>query len=132
MSRYVLDLPAALRLIERARPLGEHRLLGPTLLRSQVLDALFRAVLAGELEEEAARERLRRFDGLKLRFLGDAVLRRRAWELARRLGWDSTLRAEYVALAQLQADALITPDRAFARSLQGVVETAPLSALDGS
>jgi hypothetical protein len=39
---------------------------------------------------------------------GDAVLWRQAWEIADQLGWASTLCAEYVALTQLQADALIT------------------------
>jgi hypothetical protein len=43
---------------------------------------------------------------LPLGRLGDAVLRRRAWAVADRLGWASTYNnAEYVALTQLQADA---------------------------
>ena len=66
---------------------------------------------------------------IKIRLLGDAVLQRRAWELADRLGWGSTYDAEYVALTQLQADAFITLDTKLARSVKGVVTTAPIEAL---
>lgn len=64
-----------------------------------------------------------------IRMLGDAVLRRRAWEVADRLGRDSTDDAEYVALTTLQVDALITFDPALEHTLVGVVETASLSDL---
>ena len=47
---------------------------------------------------------------MPIRLLGDAVLRRRAWEVADQLGWASTYDAEYVALTQLQADAFVTLD----------------------
>jgi predicted nucleic acid-binding protein len=61
---------------------------------------------------------------MPIRLLGDAVLRRRAWEIADRLGWDSTFDAEYVALTQLQADALVTMDADLARRVEGIVATA--------
>src|SRR3954468_14016112 len=83
---------------------GEHELLAPTLLRSQVLSALHEAVHRGELDAEAAKRRLAWVNAQRLRLLGDAVLRRRAWELADELGWPSTYDAEYVALTLLQAD----------------------------
>ncbi len=38
------------------------------------------------------------------------MLRRKAWALAERLGLAETYDAEFVALTQLQADALVTPD----------------------
>ena len=66
---------------------------------------------------------------MPIRLLGDAVLRRRAWEVADRLGWASTYDAEYVALTQLQADAFITLDAELARSVEGIVATATLDAL---
>ena len=66
---------------------------------------------------------------MPIRLLGDAVLRRRAWDLANQLGWSSTYNAEYVALTQLQADAFITLDAELARSVEGVVETASIDAL---
>jgi indolepyruvate ferredoxin oxidoreductase alpha subunit len=49
--------------------------------------------------------------------------------VADRLGWASTYNAEYVALTQLQADALITLDRDLARSLEGIIATASIDAL---
>ena len=55
---------------------------------------------------------------MKIRLLGDAVLRRRAWEVADQLGWDSTYDAEYVALTLLQADAFVTLDAELARSVE--------------
>jgi len=66
---------------------------------------------------------------MPIRLLGDAVLRRRAWELADRLGWASTYDAEYVALTQLQADAFITLDAGLARSVAGIVATASIDVL---
>ena len=66
---------------------------------------------------------------MKIRLLGDAVLQRRAWDIADQLGWDSTYDAEYVALTQLQADAFVTLDAELARSVEGVVATASIDAL---
>ena len=57
------------------------------------------------------------------------MLRRRAWDLAERLGWAETYDAEYVALTQLQADAFVTLDADLARSVEGVVTTATIEAL---
>jgi predicted nucleic acid-binding protein len=108
---------------------SEHELLAPTLLRSQTLSALHEAVHAGELEPDVARNRLRRVNALPIRLLGDAVLRRRAWEVADRLGWAQTYDAEYVALTLLQADALVTLDTELARKVEGLVATAPIEAL---
>ncbi len=70
-----------------------------------------------------------RIGRMPIRLLGDAVLRRRAWELADRLGWASTYNAEYVALTQLQADAFVTLDAELARSVEGIVATASIDAL---
>jgi indolepyruvate ferredoxin oxidoreductase alpha subunit len=49
--------------------------------------------------------------------------------LADQLGWASTYNAEYVALTQLQADALVTLDAQLARSVDGIVATASIDAL---
>ena len=49
--------------------------------------------------------------------------------MADRLGWASTYAAEHVALTQLQADAFVTLDAGLARTLKGVVRTAPIDAL---
>src|SRR5881227_3273743 len=101
--RFVVDSGVVLRLagdgIEAA---AEHELLAPTLLRSQTLSALHEAVHRGEIPSESALEQLSRIRAMPIRLLGDAVLRRRAWDLAERLGWAQTYDAEYVALTQLQ------------------------------
>jgi predicted nucleic acid-binding protein len=130
MTRFVLDAGAAIHVAgEGMRVAAEHELLAPTLLRSQVLSVLHEAVARGELSAVDAQERLDRINRMPIRLLGDAVLRRRAWQVADRLGWASTYDAEYVALTQLQADALVTTDEALARRLEGVVATAAVDAL---
>ena len=130
MTRFVVDTSAVLHLAsEGVEVAGEHELLAPTLLRSQTLSALHEAVQRGEIPAGVARDRLTTIGRMKIRLLGDAVLRRRAWEVADQLGWASTYDAEYVALTQLQADALITLDAELARSVEGIVETASVEAL---
>ncbi|MEW6223477.1 MAG: type II toxin-antitoxin system VapC family toxin [Chloroflexota bacterium] len=130
MTRFVVDAAAVLHLAGAEVEIsGAHTLLAPTLLRSQVLSALHEAVQRGDLPADVARDRLARIGRMPIRLLGDAVLRRRAWDLADRLGWASTYDAEYVALTQLQADALITLDPDLARRVEGIVATASIDAL---
>ena len=52
-----------------------------------------------------------------------------AWEVADQLGWSDTFDAEYVALAQVEADALITLDRQLADAVKDLVTVAPIEAL---
>jgi len=128
--RFVVDVGAVLELASAGTEISaEHELLAPTLLRSQALSALHEAVQRGELPAEVARDRLDLIGRMSIRLLGDAVLRRRAWEVADELGWASTYDAEYVALTLLQADAFITLDEQLARSVDGLVATATLDAL---
>jgi indolepyruvate ferredoxin oxidoreductase alpha subunit len=134
MTRFVVDCGAALRLAEEGTaPHAAHELLAPTLLRSQTLSVLHEAASRGELAPDVALARVdeitRMITKLPIRLLGDAVLRRNAWQIADRLGWSDTYTAEYVALTRLQADALVTLDEALARQLEGVVPTASLAAL---
>jgi predicted nucleic acid-binding protein len=130
MSRFVVDRGVVLHLASKGIQVpAEHELLAPTLVRSQTLSALHEAVHRGELPAEVALERLARIRALPIRLLGDAVLRRRAWDLAERLGWAETYDAEYVALTQLQADALVTLDTELARRVEGIVPTATLDEL---
>ena len=133
MTRFVVDAGVVLQLASAGTEVSsEHELLAPTLLRSQTLSALHEAVQRGEISADVAREHLARIARMPIRLLGDAVLRRRAWELADQLGWASTYDAEYVALTQLQADAFVTLDADLARSVEGIVATATLEALDAS
>jgi indolepyruvate ferredoxin oxidoreductase alpha subunit len=130
MTRFVVDCGAVLHLAaEGTEVAASHELLAPTLLRSQTLSALHEAVHRGELPPEAALDRLARVQAMRIRLLGDAVLRRRAWELADQLGWAGTYDAEYLALTQLQADAFVTLDPELARRVEGIVPTAPVRAL---
>jgi predicted nucleic acid-binding protein len=130
MTRFVVDSSAVLHLASEGVEVADaHELLAPTLVRSQTLSALHEAVHRGEIPADLARDRLARIGGLRIRLLGDAVLRRRAWDVADRLGWASTYDAEYVALTQLQADAFVTLDAELARKVEGIVETASIDAL---
>ena len=130
MTRFVVDTSAVLHLASAGTEVaGQHELLAPTLLRSQTLSALHEAVQRGELPADVARAQLASIGRMTIRLLGDAVLRRRAWELADKLGWASTYNAEYVALTQLQADAFVTLDADLARSVEGIVATASIDAL---
>jgi predicted nucleic acid-binding protein len=130
MTRFVVDAGAVIHLASTGiKVSSKHKLLAPTLLRSQTLSALHEAVQQGEVPDDVARDHLARIRRMPIRLLGDAVLRRRAWELADQLGWASTYNAEYVALTQLQADAFVTLDLDLARSLEGIVATASIDAL---
>ena len=130
MTRFVVDCGVVLHLASEGMEIpAEHELLAPTLLRSQTLSALHEAVHAGEITPDVALDRLTRIRAIPIRLLGDAVLRRRAWDLAERLGWAETYDAEYVALTQLQADALVTQDAELARRVEGIVPTATIEAL---
>jgi predicted nucleic acid-binding protein len=130
MTRFVVDCGVVLQLAsEEFEVPAEHELLAPTLLRSQTLSALHEAVQRGELTADVARDRVARIGRMPIRLLGDAVLRRRAWEVADQLGWAETYDAEYVALTLLQADAFVTLDAELARTVEGVVATAAIDAL---
>ena len=130
MTRFVVDCETLLRItageIEVA---AEHKLVAPTLVRSQALSALYEAARRGEISARQGIERVTRINSLKVRFLGDKVLQRRAWKVADELGWETTYDAEFVALTQLQADFLVTSDGELARAVSGLVETATIDAL---
>jgi hypothetical protein len=67
------------------------------------LAALYEAARRGEISTAEGIERVTRLNSLKVRFLGDKVLQRKAWKVADQLGWETTYDAEFVALTQLQA-----------------------------
>lgn len=130
MTRYVIGPDVALRLArDEAVIRGEHQLLAPAVLRSQLLSLLYQAVYRGEMTKKVAEQQLSYVRGLQIRLLGDRVLQATAWKVADRLGWPDTLDAEYVALTQLQADAFITLDRRLAAAVADLVTIAPLEAL---
>ena len=81
--------------------------------------------------ERDGRDQLERLAELKIRLLGDRVSRSVAWKLAARLDWDDTPAAEYLAVASLQADALITTDPRLMDAARGIVPIASLDDLQG-
>lgn len=99
------------------------QLVAPSLLRSQALSLLYR---------EGAPDARAVLDGIttmKIRLLGDRVSRGTAWKIAERLGLDDTPQAEYLAVAQLQADALIALDPELLRLAEGLVPIAEFESL---
>ena len=132
MTRYVIGPDVAIRLAhDQAVIRGGHQLLAPALLRSQVLSLLYQAVRRGEMTRKDAERQLEYVRGLRIRLLGDRVLQNVAWKAAVLLGWPDTFDAEYVALTQLHADALITLDRHLADAVKDLVTIAPIEALYG-
>jgi predicted nucleic acid-binding protein len=130
LTRFVVDSGAVLHLASAGIEVPDkHKLLAPTLLRSQTLSELHEAVQRGETKADVARNHLAHIRRMRIRLLGDAVLQRRAWELADQLGWAQTYNAEYVALTQLRADAFVTLDAKLTRRVEGIVETASIDAL---
>jgi predicted nucleic acid-binding protein len=133
MTRFVVDCGVVLHLArEELEVPDKHELLAPTLLRSQTLSVLHEAAHRGEIPADEALDLLARIWEMKIRLLGDAVLRRKAWRFAEQLGWAETYDAEYVALTKLQADAFVTLNEDLARQLEGVVPTATIEALEAS
>jgi predicted nucleic acid-binding protein len=130
MTRYVIGADVAFRLANEHAPIrDEHQILAPTLLRSQLLSLLYQAVQRGEMTKKDAERRLDYVRALHIRLLGDRVLQNGAWKVADQLGWSDTFDAEYVALTQLQADALITLDSQLAHAVKDLVAIAPIEAL---
>jgi predicted nucleic acid-binding protein len=130
MTRYAIDAPAAIRLVrEDLTVAAGHQLVAPSVLRSQALSLLYRQTRRGEMTGAEARTLLDGITTMKIRLLGDRVSRATAWKVAEQLNWDDTVTAEYVAVAQLQADAFVTLDPDLARRVEKVVTLAPFEAL---
>jgi predicted nucleic acid-binding protein len=130
LTRFVIGPDVALALAEsNAAVPAHHRLLAPTLLRSQVLAALFGEVQRGRLERREAERRLDYLRGLQMRLLGDRVLQQTAWRIAEELAWPDTFVAEYLALTRLQADALVVRDPALAQAVRRMVPVASIEDL---
>lgn len=130
MARYVIDAHTLVHVVVNGIAVNpRHQIVAPNGIRSQALALLFQAVRKGELTEDVALEHHQRLTELKMRLLGDRVSRRTAWKIAREQGWPTTGDAEYVAVAALQADALVTIDPEMASKAANVVTVADLDAL---
>lgn len=132
MTRYAIDAGVALRLIRDGSDADRrHQLVAPSVLRSHALSVLYRDVRTGRITEAAGREQLEGLTAMKIRLLGDRVSRATAWKIAAGLGWDDIGRAEYLAVASLQADALVADDDELTSSAAGIVRIASYKDLTG-
>jgi predicted nucleic acid-binding protein len=130
MTRYVLGPLAAIELARRDAAIPDaHRLVAPARLRSDTLSLLYRSVRRNEESADEARRLLDRITTMRIRLLNDRVSRGTAWRIADRQGWDDTADAEYVAVTQLQADALVALENGLAARAAGLVPVAPFDAL---
>src|SRR5262245_18382520 len=130
MTRYVIGPDVAIRLAhDEAVIRGEDQILAPAIIHSPLLSLLYQAVRRGEMTRKEAERQLNYVRGLRIRLLGDPVLQNVTWKVAGLLGWPDTFDAEYVALTQLHADALITLDRQLAHAVKDLVTVAPIKAL---
>lgn len=129
MTRFVIDAGVGLALAAGETGVDPaHELLAPTLFRSQALAVAHEAVRRGEIPADVALARLEALCRMKIRLLGDAVLRRLAWQIAQSAAV-STYEAEYLALTQLQGDVFVTLDPDLARRAAGIVTVAPVDDL---
>lgn len=130
MTRYVIDARTLLHIVATGLQLNpSHQIVAPSLIRSEALSLLFEAVRRGELTEELALQHHERLTEFTMRLLGDRVLRRAAWRIARDQEWETMYEAEYLAVTKLQADALVTIDPDMARKARDVVPLADLGEL---
>lgn len=122
MTRFVIDAPTLLHLVDQGVSVHpDHQLVAPNSIRSEALELLLSDVRRGARSESAAMERHERMTETTLRLLGDRVSRRTAWKIAREHDWDRLRDAEYLAVARLQADALVTVDSELAAKAANVV-----------
>jgi predicted nucleic acid-binding protein len=132
MARLAIDAPALLHLATADITIDPaHQLVGANAVRSQALQLLLDEVRAGTRSEQEARACHERMTRLRLRLLGDRVSRGTAWRLALEHGW-SIADAECVAVAKLQADALVCADPRLAEGAAAVSPIQPLQALAAS
>ena len=125
LSTFVIDARVAIDLATGGATIPpQHSLTAPTLLRSQELALVYESVHRGELDERAGRKILDDIRGLRIRFLGDRSLEDHAWRLAAKLKWPDIHQVQYLALTQLQADALVTSDDEFAAAASAFVKIA--------
>lgn len=108
MTRHAIDAQVAVALLGTGfAPAPGDSLVGPAVLRSDALALLYR-----DLPDAEGRARLEDLAALRIRLLGDRVSRATAWRMAREVGWSDPRPAEYLAVARLQADVLVTADPA--------------------
>ena len=130
VTRIAIDPPTLVQLADGSPKCpSEPSARGTDSIRSEALDLLLQRVRGGTVTEQAALELHERITGVKIRLFGDGVSRRTAWQTARERDWSRLTAAEYVAVAKLQADSLITANPDLAAHATGFVPLAPFSHL---
>ncbi len=130
MTRYVVDAPTLLHLVDRDLQVdARHQLVGPNSIRSEAMQLLLDEVWRGERTDAEALAAHTAMTELKMRLLGDRVSRATAWRIAQELGWSLLRDAEYLAIVRLQADALVTIDARLAAVAADLVPVVPLEDL---
>ena len=130
MRRYAIDAPTLLHVVEKGLVVDpRHQIVAPNSIRSEALELLLRDVRRGVRTDKDALATHERMTELKMRLLGDRVSRATAWRIAREHDWQTLRDAEYLAIAKLQADALVTIDPELAAKADSVVPIAKLNAL---
>lgn len=130
MARYAVDAPTLVHLVDANVSIHpSHQLVAPNSIRSEALQLLLTDVSAGRRSDPEALACHEKMTELKMRLLGDRVSRRTARRIARDQQWDSLREAEYVAIAVLQADALVTVDRGLAARAEELVRVESIDAL---
>lgn len=126
----MIDAPTLLHIVETEVEVEtEHQLVAPNAIRSQAMQLLLDEVRRGARTDNSALLLHERMTELKMRLLGDRVSRRVAWRIARENDWPSLRDAEYLAVAQLQADALVTVDQDLAAAAADIVPVGPLESI---
>src|SRR6478609_5144151 len=121
MARYAIDALTLLRLVDDGLTVAPaHQLVAPKSVLVEGLGVLLDDVRAGRRDERDALRCHVRMTETRIRLLGDRVSRRTAWDLALEHGWASVREAEYVAVATLQADALVAGDPGLAARAAGI------------
>lgn len=122
--------PHALHLVDKELMVDPaHQLVAPNSVRSEALELLLRDVRRGVRSDKQALELHEHMTALKMRLLGDRVSRRTAWEIALDHEWDTLRDAECLAIARLQADALVTVDPHLADKADTVTRVASIQDL---
>lgn len=97
---------------------GEHRLVAPPLLWSEVRSALHEAVWRQAITRELAEQALKRLDSGAIGRKSPAALGAVAWAIADELGLAKTYDAEYLALARILRCLVVTTDARLRRGAE--------------
>ena len=130
MTRFAIDPATLVRLATGPGEVSpEHQLVAPNSIRTLALELLLDKVRNHELSETAALAAHERMTELKMRLLGDRVSRRTAWRIAMDGDCGSIQDAEYLAVAKLQADALVTSNPVLVARASGITPLAKVKEL---